>query len=204
GWDRRGSRPRGQSGTPRRRHARGGRPTRRSRGGARPDHGGTGANPAPLRPWCDVRPRAGRKAADGPLRRAHPLAGPPRRARPLVSEAVRGAGAILVDPDARRFPPGVDARAELASRAVVAPAVAAADAGGGAWLDARHIADFAEQFPGVTAMLRRHGLDPSRDRIPVAPALHYAMGGIGTDLDGRSSRPGLWAVGEVACTGGHG
>jgi aspartate oxidase len=53
-------------------------------------------------------------------------------------------------------------------------------------------------------MLRRHGLDPSRDRIPVAPALHYAMGGIETDLDGRSSRPGLWAVGEVACTGVHG
>ena len=123
---------------------------------------------------------------------------------PLVSEAVRGAGAILVDPDGRRFLQGVDARAELASRDVVARAVAAADAGGGAWLDARHIADFAEQFPGVTAMLRRHGLDPSRDRIPVAPALHYAMGGIETDLDGRSSRPGLWAVGEVACTGVHG
>jgi len=109
-----------------------------------------------------------------------------------------------VDRDGRRFLPGVDARAELASRDVVARAVAAADAGGGAWLDARHIADFAEQFPGVTAMLRRHGLDPSRDRIPVAPALHYAMGGIETDLDGRSSRPGLWAVGEVACTGVHG
>jgi len=123
---------------------------------------------------------------------------------PLVSEAVRGAGAILVDRDGRRFLQGVDPRAELASRDVVARAVSAADARGGAWLDARHIADFAEQFPGVTAMLRRHGLDPSRDRIPVAPALHYAMGGIETDLDGRSSRPGLWAVGEVACTGVHG
>ncbi len=123
---------------------------------------------------------------------------------PLVSEAVRGAGAIMVDRDGRRFLQGVDPRAELAPRDVVARAVAAADADGGAWLDARHIADFAEQFPGVTALLRRSGLDPSRDRIPVAPALHYAMGGIKTDLDGRASRPGLWAVGEVACTGVHG
>lgn len=123
---------------------------------------------------------------------------------PLVSEAVRGAGAILVDRDGRRFLLDVDPRAELAPRDVVARAVAAADRRGGAWLDTRHIADFAEQFPGVTALLKRHGLDPLHDRIPVAPALHYAMGGIETDLDGRTSRRGLWAVGEVACTGVHG
>jgi L-aspartate oxidase len=123
---------------------------------------------------------------------------------PLVSEAVRGAGTILVDRDGRRILDGVHPRAELAPRDVVARAVAAADSAGGAWLDARRVAAFAEQFPGITAMLRRHGLDPARDPIPVAPAMHYAMGGIKTDLDGRTSRPGLWAVGEVACTGAHG
>jgi aspartate oxidase len=64
--------------------------------------------------------------------------------------------------------------------------------------------DFQNRFPGITAMLARHGLDPARDLLPVAPALHYAMGGIQTDLEGRASVPGLWAVGEVASTGVHG
>ena len=123
---------------------------------------------------------------------------------PLVSEAVRGAGATLVDRNGRRFLLAVDTRAELAPRDVVARAVADADATGGAWLDARHVFAFAERFPGIAAMLARQGLDPSRDRIPVAPALHYAMGGIKTDLEGRTSRPGLWAVGEAASTGVHG
>ncbi len=66
------------------------------------------------------------------------------------------------------------------------------------------VEDFAAQFPGITAMLARHGLDPARDLLPVAPALHYAMGGIQTDLEGRTTQPGLWAVGEVARTGVHG
>lgn len=123
---------------------------------------------------------------------------------PLVSEAVRGAGAVLVDRNGRRFLRDVDPRAELAPRDVVARAVATADADGGAWLDARRIHDFTDQFPGITAMLQSHGLDPVRDLIPVSPALHYAMGGVTTDLSGRTSRPGLWAVGEVACTGVHG
>jgi len=123
---------------------------------------------------------------------------------PLISEAVRGAGGILVDKDGRRFAFDADPRGELAPRDVVARAVAAADATGGAWLDAREIADFEERFPGVTKILHDYGLDPARDLIPVAPALHYAMGGIRTDLDGRSTREGLWAVGEVACTGVHG
>jgi L-aspartate oxidase len=123
---------------------------------------------------------------------------------PLISEAVRGAGATLVDAAGRRFVFDVDPRGELASRDIVAQAVAAADRTGGAWLDARHVTDFATQFPGVTAMLARHGLDPTRDLIPVTPAMHYAMGGIRTDLDGRTSRSGLWAVGEVASTGVHG
>ena len=123
---------------------------------------------------------------------------------PLITEAVRGAGGILVDKDGRRFGFDADPRGELAPRDVVARAVAAADATGGAWLDAREVTDFAGRFPGVTRILQQHHLDPTRDLIPVAPALHYAMGGVKTDLEGRSSREGLWAVGEVACTGVHG
>jgi L-aspartate oxidase len=123
---------------------------------------------------------------------------------PLISEAVRGAGAVLLDSAGRRFAFDADPRAELAPRDVVARAVASADASGGAWLDARSVSDFASRFPGITAMLSRYGLDPSRDLLPVAPALHYAMGGIRTDLEGRATMAGLWAVGEVASTGVHG
>ena len=123
---------------------------------------------------------------------------------PLISEAVRGAGAILVDARGERFALAADPRGELAPRDVVARAVAVADAEGGAWLDARGVPDVAKSFPGITAMLASHGLDPARDLLPVAPALHYAMGGISTDLDGRTTRTGLWAAGEVASTGVHG
>jgi L-aspartate oxidase len=123
---------------------------------------------------------------------------------PLISEAVRGAGAVLLDKDGRRFALDSDARGELAPRDVLARAVAVADANGGAWLDARAVQDFATRFPGITAVLVRHGLDAASDVLPVAPALHYAMGGIQTDLEGRTSKPGLWAVGEVARTGVHG
>jgi L-aspartate oxidase len=123
---------------------------------------------------------------------------------PLISEAVRGAGAVLVDATGRRFALEADPRAELAPRDVLARAVAAADAAGGAWLDARSVSDFPTRFPGITAMLARFKLDPAQDLLPVAPALHYAMGGVQTDLEGRSSLPGLWAVGEVASTGVHG
>jgi L-aspartate oxidase len=123
---------------------------------------------------------------------------------PLITEAVRGAGAVLVDRENRRFAFDADPRGELAPRDVVARAVAAADATGGAWLDAREIGDFAARFPGVTQVLQSHGLDPLKNLIPVAPALHYAMGGIRTDLEGRTTREGLWAVGEVASTGVHG
>jgi len=123
---------------------------------------------------------------------------------PLISEAVRGAGAVLLDQSGQRFALNFDSRGELAPRDIVARAVATADAGGGAWLDARGVEDFPGRFPGITAMLTKHGLDPRSDLLPVAPALHYAMGGIQTDLDGRTTRPGLWAVGEVARTGVHG
>jgi L-aspartate oxidase len=123
---------------------------------------------------------------------------------PLISEAVRGAGAYLVERDGRRFALDADPRGELGPRDVVARAVQEADARGGAFLDARHLEDFAARFPGIHAMLARHGLDPAKDLLPVAPALHYAMGGIRTDLDGHSSVDRLWAAGEVASTGVHG
>jgi L-aspartate oxidase len=123
---------------------------------------------------------------------------------PLISEAVRGAGAILLDRSGRRFALDFDSRGELAPRDIVARAVASADAAGGAWLDARKIENFTSRFPGITAMLAHYGLDPAKDLLPVAPALHYAMGGIQTDLEGRTTKPGLWAVGEVARTGVHG
>ncbi len=123
---------------------------------------------------------------------------------PLLTEAIRGAGAILVDQEGHRFAFDADPRGELAPRDVVARAVAAADSTGGAWLDARELEDFPARFPGVTRILAQHGLNPATDLLPVAPALHYAMGGVRTDLEGRTTRAGLWAVGEVACTGVHG
>ena len=150
--------------------------------------------------------RVGAKLRDLEFLQFHPTALklPDVNPAPLISEAVRGAGALLVDRAGRRFALEADPRAELAPRDIVARAVAAADAAGGAWLDARQVDDFPGRFPGITAMLARHGLDPARDLLPVAPALHYAMGGIQTDLEGRASVPGLWAVGEVASTGVHG
>jgi L-aspartate oxidase len=150
--------------------------------------------------------RVGAKLRDLEFLQFHPTALklPGINPAPLISEAVRGAGALLVDRDGRRFALDVDPRAELAPRDIVARAVAAADAAGGAWLDARQIGDFPTRFPGITAMLARYGLDPARDLLPVAPALHYAMGGIQTDLEGGTSLGGLWAVGEVASTGVHG
>lgn len=150
--------------------------------------------------------RAGAALRDLEFLQFHPTALklPGVNPAPLITEAVRGAGGILVDVDGRRFTFDADPRGELAPRDVVARAVAAADATGGAWLDAREITDFAERFPGVTAILAQHSLDARRELIPVAPALHYAMGGVRVDLDGRTSREGLWAVGEVASTGVHG
>jgi L-aspartate oxidase len=123
---------------------------------------------------------------------------------PLISEAVRGAGALLVDATGRRFTLDDDPRGELGPRDVVARAVAEANKAGGAFLDARNLPDFPRQFPGITGMLRGAGLDPARDLLPVDTALHYAMGGVSTDLDGHTTLAGLWAAGEVASTGVHG
>jgi L-aspartate oxidase len=150
--------------------------------------------------------RAGVEMRDIEFLQFHPTALklPGINPAPLVSEAVRGAGAVLLDKDGHRFALDADPRGELAPRDVVARAVAVADSSGGAWLDAREIDDFPMRFPGITAILAEHGLDARRDVLPVAPALHYAMGGVRTDLEGRSTLPGLWAVGEVASTGVHG
>jgi aspartate oxidase len=150
--------------------------------------------------------RAGAELRDIEFLQFHPTALklPGVNPAPLISEAVRGAGAILVDREGHRFALDADPRGELAPRDVVARAVAVANAAGGAWLDAREIDDFPTRFPGITSILAGHGLDPLHDLLPVAPALHYAMGGIRTDLEGRSTLAGLWAVGEVASTGVHG
>lgn len=128
---------------------------------------------------------------------------------PLISEAVRGEGALLLDVNGHRFMPGVHEMAELAPRDVVAHAIVRQMAATGAdnvLLDTRHLGrDFLRtRFPTINARLLEAGIDWSEEPVPVAPAQHYHSGGVVTDLDGRSSVDGLYAVGEVACTGVHG
>jgi L-aspartate oxidase len=124
----------------------------------------------------------------------------------LISEAVRGEGAILVNEKRERFladQPG----AELAPRDIVARAISAEiQKGGRVFLDAREALGqrFPERFPGITRLCLQAGLDPAREPIPVRPAVHYHMGGVATDLRGRSTVEGLWVVGEAASTGLHG
>jgi L-aspartate oxidase len=132
-----------------------------------------------------------------------------RGQQPLVSEAVRGEGAVLVDHTGLPFMRGQHELADLAPRDVVAKAIMRRMSATGAehvWLDARGFgaATWERRFPSVLAGCRAHGIDPVTDLIPVAPAAHYASGGVATDLDGQSSVPGLFACGEVACTGVHG
>jgi L-aspartate oxidase len=151
--------------------------------------------------------RAGAELADMEFVQFHPTAldvgcDP----MPLISEAVRGEGAILIDETGRRFMAG-QGRAELEPRDIVARAVwRHIAAGHRVFLDARAAlgSRFAQRFPSIAAHCRAAGIDPAVDPIPVRPAAHYHMGGIAVDHAGRSSVPGLWACGEVAATGLHG
>ncbi|HXC85346.1 MAG TPA: FAD-binding protein [Trebonia sp.] len=131
---------------------------------------------------------------------------------PLITEALRGAGAVLSDLDGRPLMAGHHPRGDLAPRDVVAArmheVIAGEWRGGGEhlWLDATALGrEVLEQgFPTVTAACRRHGIDPVTEPIPVAPGAHYSCGGIRADMDGRTSIPGLYAVGEAASTGVQG
>ncbi|MFB8004517.1 L-aspartate oxidase [Nocardia sp. NPDC056000] len=127
--------------------------------------------------------------------------------RPLISEAVRGEGAILVDSQGNSVTAGVHPRGDLAPRDVVSRAIAARMRELGTdhvFLDARAIEGFPERFPTITASCAAAGIDPRVDLIPVAPAAHYQCGGVVTDTHGRTAVPGLYAAGEVARTGLHG
>ncbi|MES2095027.1 MAG: L-aspartate oxidase [Actinomycetota bacterium] len=152
--------------------------------------------------------RAGARLADLEFYQFHPTS-LAVRGNFLVSEAVRGEGALLLDATGRRFMADVHPDAELAPRDVVARGIArrmAAQGGAPVLLDATGLgaALLAERFPGIDRVSRAHGFDWSREPIPVTPAAHYWMGGVETDLWGRSTLPGLYAVGEVASTGVHG
>lgn len=155
---------------------------------------------------------AGAELADMEFYQFHPTAfslhGAPRF---LISEALRGEGAWLLNHREERFMERYHPKLELAPRDVVARAIASegTDAEGNAlpvYLDMRHVRNIHphERFPGISAFLAKYGLDLSRDLIPVRPAAHYLMGGIRTDLAGRASIGGLYAAGEAACTGVHG
>jgi L-aspartate oxidase len=151
--------------------------------------------------------RAGALLADLEFIQFHPTALDAAGSRlSLISEAVRGEGAILIDENGTRFMADTP-RAELAPRDVVARAVwRHMHDGHRIFLDARktqHL-DFAARFPAVTALCHAAGIDPVTEPIPVRPAAHYHMGGIKVDINGRTSLDGLWACGEVACTGLHG
>lgn len=152
--------------------------------------------------------RAGAQLADLAFVQFHPtalyVAG---ASRALISEAVRGEGATLVDRNGYRFMTSVHERAELAPRDIVSRGIIARLAETGesyVHLDARSIANFADRFPGIARLLEQFELDPATDLIPVRPAAHYMIGGVRTDLDGRTNVPGLYCAGEASCSGVNG
>jgi L-aspartate oxidase len=159
--------------------------------------------------------RAGLPARDVEFVQFHPTvlwAGPDATGQQtLISEAVRGEGAVLFDAAGERVMAGVHPQEDLAPRDVVAAAInermsrAPAGVDDHVFLDATSMGErFYERFPSITAACKAAGIDPARQRIPVAPAAHFACGGVRADLDGRTEMPGLYAIGEVACTGVHG
>lgn len=146
--------------------------------------------------------RAGAAVADVEFVQFHPTAlHHPQMPRPLLSEALRGHGAVLRDAEGERFVDELQPR-DVVSRAMTARMIEQDT--DHLWLDATGLDGFAERFPTIALAVAGAGLDPGRDLLPVAPAAHYLCGGVVTDLDGAASLPGLWAAGEAACTGVHG
>jgi L-aspartate oxidase len=146
--------------------------------------------------------------ADVEFMQFHPTAlHHPAMPRPLLSEALRGEGAVLRDRYGLAFMADEHPLGDLAPRDVVARAITRRLHEQGTdhlWLDATSISGFEARFPTIWRACRTVGLDPRRDWLPVAPAAHYLCGGVCTDLDGATSLPGLWACGEAACSGVHG
>lgn len=150
--------------------------------------------------------RAGASLTDLEFVQFHPTALDVHSAPlPLLSEILRGEGAVIVDQDGERFLFDAHPDGELAPRDVVARAVWHHRVRGhDVLLDLRPVRRLTERFPTIAGACRRHGIDPTDRPVPVTPAAHYHMGGVAVDEHGRSSVPGLWACGEVACTGVHG
>lgn len=157
---------------------------------------------------CACAYRAGAAIEDVEFIQFHPTAlkeeGNPKL---LISEAVRGEGAHLLNKHGERFMAQYDARLELAPRDIVARSIVdqmRKTEHPCCYLDTRHLPEVKERFPGIAAALHERGIEMGVDLIPIAPAAHYIMGGIKTDTEGRTGIPGLYACGEAACTGIHG
>jgi L-aspartate oxidase len=150
--------------------------------------------------------RAGAAVSDMEFYQFHPTAFSwPGAPRFLMSEALRGEGAYLINALGERFMQNYHPLLELAPRDVVARAITQEGMSGEVYLDMRHVKkDLQERFPGISRFLAAYRLDLNRDLIPVRPAAHYLMGGVLTDTHGRTTLPGLYAAGEAACTGVHG